>query len=71
MNATGMTCGPPEVVNLKNGAVLARYDHVVSKSTGAHMVERNRGVVRQGAPETKHKRREGYLPITYRCHLFV
>ena len=54
MTAMGVTCSSP--VNLKDGAVLARYDHVVPKC--AHMVERNRGVVRDGAPETNHKRRE-------------
>ena len=41
---------PGRSVNRKDGAVLARYDHVVSKC--AHMVERNPGVVRERASET-------------------
>ena len=56
MDATGMTCSSWKLVNLKNEAVLARYDHVEAKC--AHMVERNRGVVRERASETNHKRRD-------------
>ena len=33
-----------EVVNLPDDAILSRHDHVVAKC--AHMVERNRGVIR-------------------------
>ena len=36
-------------VNLPDGAVLARYDHLELKC--ALMVERKRTVVREGAPE--------------------
>jgi hypothetical protein len=43
-------------VNPKDAAILARYDHVVSKC--AHFVERNSGVVRFGARDLR-KEREG------------
>ena len=38
-------------VNRPDAAVLARYDHVVAKC--AHFVERNRAVVREGAPDLR------------------
>ena len=43
-----------KVVNHKDGAVLARYDHFVAKC--AHFVERNRAVVREGAPDVRKVR---------------
>ena len=45
---------PWKVVNRKDGAVLARYDHFVAKC--AHFVERNRAVVREGAPDLRKGR---------------
>jgi hypothetical protein len=38
-------------VNPKDAAVMARYEHVVSKI--AHFVERNPGVVPYGAPDLR------------------
>jgi hypothetical protein len=50
-----------KVVNLKDVALLARYDHVVAKC--AHMVERNPVVVRCEAPPDRRKQRDGTCTI--------
>jgi hypothetical protein len=49
-------------VNPKDAALLARYDHVVSKC--AHFVERNPDVVRCDAPIEERKRRDGICTTT-------
>src|SRR6478752_2700729 len=43
-----------KVVNRPDGAVFARYDHLVPKC--AHLVEGKRAVVREGAPDLRKER---------------
>ena len=52
----GMIVVSSKVVNRSNEAVL--NPTIMSEAKCAHMVERNRGMVREGASETSHKRRE-------------